>query len=108
MNNMHKNIGHYRLERLKRGGYKLLSVFSMSVLIFNMSLMGVFFVGSGVEAADTTFKSPSANVQNGSGDDWDHPTRAYSDNTEYASEQNGEKHRYYITILTLAYQQAQR
>ncbi|MFH0892732.1 MAG: thrombospondin type 3 repeat-containing protein [Candidatus Falkowbacteria bacterium] len=48
---MHKNIGHYRLERLRKSGYKLLSVFSLSVLIFNMSLMGVFFVGTGVEAA---------------------------------------------------------
>ncbi len=45
--------------------------------------------------AETNYKSPTANGQNGSGDYWDNPSNAYSDDSNYASEQNQERHRYY-------------
>jgi len=77
-------MGFYRLERIKKGGYKLLSVFSLSVLIFNMSLMGVFFVAPTVEAADSGFKAPTGNEGN-TGGGWVNPTYVYSSDNHRAS-----------------------
>lgn len=51
--------------------------------------------GSDSIASDTSFKSPSANVQNSSGDSWSNANNAYVDGGGYAYDNNGHRHRYY-------------
>lgn len=52
-----------------------------------------------VSAADTGFKSPSENVANNPGggdpDQWSNPNNAYANGGGYASDDEGERHRYY-------------
>ena len=44
---------------------------------------------------DTGFKSPSANVQNGSGDSWSNAIGAYTDGGTATSDNEADRHRYY-------------
>jgi cysteine-rich repeat protein len=66
-------------------------------LSLNLSLGGaaILIPVNVAYAADTTFKSPTANVSNGSGDNWSDPANAYTNGGGYASEVNGERHRFY-------------
>src|SRR3989338_604272 len=46
-------------------------------------------------ALDTGFQVPTANAANGGGDSWTDPTKAYQNGSGFASDNDGDRHRFY-------------
>src|SRR3989338_5167530 len=79
------------------------AVAGLLVVTVNFTLGGILaLVPTTVAfALDTGFQVPTANAANGGGDSWTNPTKAYQNGSGYASDNEGERHRFYDFDLSV-------
>lgn len=94
---------------LRRHGLRVVSLLALPALLLQTTGFGVLAsalpaMAATVEepssppltlaASDTSFRSPTGQSQNGPSDGWANPERAFSDGNGFASDNDGDRHRY--------------